>query len=365
VSTIPVSEVKVGPRFRQTVGDVEELAQSIELTGLLHPIVVTSDGQLVAGYRRLEAFKLLGRSEIPTTVIDPRNVRLAECHENMIRLNFQPSEVVEIARYLEPEERGAAKERMVAGKPCVQIPQGKTRDKVAAYAGVSARTLGKAAKVVEAAEADPEKFAPLLEEMDRTGKVDPSYRKLVKAERKANPPLPTAGKYRVLYADPPWPYEDHGATVSENYGGAVKHYPTMTIEEICALPVAQIAEKDSVLFLWATSPKLNEVFAIISAWGFAYKTSMVWNKDAHNYGYYVSVRHELLLISTRGSCRPDIEELLPSVVTIKRSNVHSEKPEHFRGMIDRMYTYGNRIELFARGAVPGPWVAWGLEADHA
>ena len=102
-----------------------------------------------------------------------------------------------------------------------------------------------------------------------------------------------------------------------------------------------------MLFLWVTSPLLFECQPVITAWGFTYRASIVWNKNAHSMGHYVSVQHEFLLICTRGSATPDSTKRLPSVVTEQRGR-HSEKPEVFRGMIDEMYTNGKRIELFAR-----------------
>ena len=135
------------------------------------------------------------------------------------------------------------------------------------------------------------------------------------------------------------------------------HYPSMTIEELCGLPIKDIAQDNAVMFMWVTSPVLDQCWPIIKAWGFEYKTSIIWNKDAHNVGSYVSVRHELLLICTRGSCTPDIDTLPPSVVTEKRTG-HSVKPGIFRTMIDKMYPSGKRIELFARQKVDG-WDVWG------
>jgi N6-adenosine-specific RNA methylase IME4 len=175
------------------------------------------------------------------------------------------------------------------------------------------------------------------------------------------PDLPT-GRYRVLYADPPWKYQEHGASVDPSYGSATRHYPTMTIEELCALPVKDMLEDDAVLFLWVTSPKLNQVWEIIEAWGFEYKTSFVWDKVGHNFGYYNSVRHELLLICGRGSSTPDEKKLYDSVQSIEKSRTHSEKPEEFRAIIDSLYTHGNRIELFARKQVEG-WDTWGNQVD--
>ena len=164
-------------------------------------------------------------------------------------------------------------------------------------------------------------------------------------------------KYRVIYADPPWPYGNAGL---DRYGHAEAHYKTLSLNDICALSVSDVAADDAVLFLWSTSPMLEDAFKVIKAWRFDYKTSFVWDKVKHNFGHYNSVRHEFLLVATRGSCTPDNSKLTDSVQTIERSDKHSEKPEEFRKIIESMYTTGKRIELFSRAKHPR-WDAWGDE----
>ncbi len=99
---------------------------------------------------------------------------------------------------------------------------------------------------------------------------------------------------------------------------------------------------------------------MIKAWGFKYKTSMVWDKVKHNVGNYVSVRHEFILICTKGSCLPDVRRLYDSVISEERTE-HSVKPDSVREIIDAIYTEGNKIELFARRKVEN-WDTWGNEA---
>lgn len=175
------------------------------------------------------------------------------------------------------------------------------------------------------------------------------------ASHKAETPA-MIGKYRVIYADPPWKYNDK---LVDGYGPAEFHYPTMSIEELCLLPVKELAEDNAVLFLWVTSPLLEDAFRVIRAWGFEYKTSFVWDKVKHNMGHYNSVRHEFLLVCVRGSCTPDNMRLYDSVQSIERTE-HSTKPEEFRNIIDDIYQRGSKIELFARRTVEG-WEAWGNE----
>jgi len=169
-----------------------------------------------------------------------------------------------------------------------------------------------------------------------------------------------AGRFRVLYADPPWAYATPQHSTTEQVTVLGSHYPSMSIGDICALPVPQIAASHAVLFLWVTSPLLFEAPRVLEAWGFTYKAAFIWDKVKHNVGHYNSVRHELLLVATRGSCLPDVPTLYDSVVSIERT-AHSVKPAHFREMIDAMYppVGQDRIELFARGTLPPAWVAWG------
>jgi site-specific DNA-methyltransferase (adenine-specific) len=169
----------------------------------------------------------------------------------------------------------------------------------------------------------------------------------------------TTNKFRVIYADPAWSYNDKQDT--PQLGGASKHYNTMTVNEICSLPVNKISEKDSVLFLWVTSPLLEDAFTVIKSWGFKYKTSFVWDKVKHNMGHYNSVRHEFLLIATKGSCVPDNKKLYDSVQTIERNDNHSEKPIEFLNIIDDIYNYGNKLEMFCRNIKKDKWYGWGNE----
>lgn len=175
-------------------------------------------------------------------------------------------------------------------------------------------------------------------------------------------PMPS-DKFRVIYADPPWKYGDTREGLEKwSATAAEDHYPTMSIEELCALPVRGIAADDAVLFLWVTSPLLAECWPVIAAWGFKYKASFIWDKVRHNFGHYNSVRHELLLVCTRGSCLPDGESNIDSVVSIERNARHSEKPSEFIKLIESMYRPGKKIELFCRAKRSG-WEAWGNEVE--
>jgi len=177
------------------------------------------------------------------------------------------------------------------------------------------------------------------------------------AQPKPEPkPLPE-GKYSIIYADPPWQYhvgDQHSREEQETVLGT--HYPSMSIEELCEMEIP--AADNAALFMWATSPLTmsQEAFQVVTAWGFETKACFVWDKIKHNVGHYNSVRHEFLLICIKGTM-PHIDKLHDSVVSIERTK-HSEKPEYFRQLIDKMYPEGKRIELFARKKVEG-WDNYG------
>ena len=209
------------------------------------------------------------------------------------------------------------------------------------------------------------KERPDLAEQVREGTMRPAeaHRRMKKdAVASGIEDLPT-DTYRVIYADPPWSYNDSQAVKGDygtGTGAANSHYPSMTLTELKALDINALANDDAVLFLWATCPLLVEALELVKAWGFKYKAQFVWNKTKHNMGHYNSVRHELLLVCTKGSCLPDANQLINSVQHIERTK-HSAKPEEFRTIIETLYL-GKKIELFRRGEAPEGWDVWGNEA---
>lgn len=169
-------------------------------------------------------------------------------------------------------------------------------------------------------------------------------------------------KYQIIYADPPWKYKD-----STCEGSAEKHYKTMPIEDICNLPVKEIADKNAVLFLWVTYPMLEEGLKLIKSWGFKYKTiGFQWvktnKKDRGSFffglGRWTRGNTECCLIATRGK----ISRTNNSVgqLIIEPVQHHSKKPDVVRGKIIELMGDLPRIELFARNKTEG-WDVWGNE----
>jgi N6-adenosine-specific RNA methylase IME4/ribosomal protein S14 len=371
-ATLPLGNIRVGKRHRRDLGDIESLAASIADVGLLHPIVVTPDGRLIAGERRLQAAKLLGWKTIPVNIVDLDAVVRGEFAENTQRKDFTWSEAVAIKRALEPIEQAAAKERQReggrhGGKGSGKLPEaskGNAADKAAKATGMARRTLEKAEAVVDAAEAEPERFGKLLEQMDDTGRVNGVYRRL-KIARQAEriraepPPLPGRGPYRVIVADPPWPFEVRMEDPSHR---AVYPYTTMSIANICALDVAAIAAPDCVLWLWTTNFHMREAFGVLDAWGFEHRTVLTWAKDRMGFGDLLRCQTEHVLMAVRG--KPIVTLTNQTTLLHAPVRAHSQKPDEFYALVEKLCPAPRYAELFARQRRPN-WDGHGDEIAGA
>ena len=172
-------------------------------------------------------------------------------------------------------------------------------------------------------------------------------------------------KYNIIYADPPWQYRR-----SKVNGAAAFHYSTMSIDELCSLPVAELADKDCTLFLWATFPQLPEAFRLIKAWGFSYKTvAFVWlkkNKVADSWfyglGFWTRGNAEICLLATKGN--PKRQSNKVHQLVISPIEQHSKKPDIVLDKILQLMGDLPRIELFAR-QTPAGWDVWGNEVESS
>ena len=174
-------------------------------------------------------------------------------------------------------------------------------------------------------------------------------------------------KYQIIYADPPWSYQDTQKSGGTAFFGASVRYNTMKNKDILGLPISELADKDSVLFMWATSPLLPEALETIKAWGFKFKTiAFVWNKQTKNninisnMGRWTMGNVEIVLLGVKGKPKRIIKNI-KQLVTAERKR-HSEKPQEVRDRIVSLMGYLPRIELFARQKTEG-WDVWGNEVE--
>jgi N6-adenosine-specific RNA methylase IME4 len=357
-SVRPIDGIDVGVRYRQDLGDLRTLAESIEAVGLLHPVVVTPVGRLIAGQRRLAACRLLGWSEVPVTVVDLLQAARGEAHENFVRKDLLPSEIVALKRAIEPLERRAARQRQgtrtdLCHPATVAECQVPVRDRLARYLGVGRTTIERAEAVVEAAEDEPEEYGHLVAQMDRSGKVAGAYRRLMvqrqARELDAQPPQLPTGPFQVIVADPPWRYDS----------GNSLPYPTMDIEEIKAMPVRDIAADDAVLWLWTTNAHLRVAFDVVEAWGFEYRTLLTWVKDRMGTGEWLRGQTEHCLLAVKG--RPVFLHGNYTTVLQAARREHSRKPEEFYALVEATCP-GGKVELFCRQMREG-WRSFGNQTN--
>ena len=350
--------------------DLDRLATDIKEHGLRVPIVLHPDGRILDGRNRFRACVRAGVEPRFETWRARGSVVAYVLSLNLHRRHLDESQRAMVAARIANLDEG--RPRGTASIEAVPQPR------AAAMLNVSRASVQRAREVLE--RGTPELIAAVEEAQipvssaARVAQMNPAGQRRVVA-RVAKGEKPTEairqehatakhaagafpGKtYRVIYADPPFQYATRMPPGSSE---PTDYYPTMSLADICALPVGPMTQPDAVLFLWVPSPMLPEGLDVVKAWGFTYKATFVWDKVKHNVGHYNSVRHEFLLIGVRGSCQPDARKLIDSVVSEERTT-HSAKPETFRRIIDTLYPRGRRIELFRRGPAVPNWEAWGNE----
>jgi N6-adenosine-specific RNA methylase IME4 len=364
----------------------DELAADIRANGLLEPIVVYED-KILDGRNRYRACQAMGveptftpyRGDDPFAFVISLNLKrrhLDESQRAMVAAKLatlrdgQRGDFVEglpigrASEMLNVGERSVARAREVRDRGTPElvraVEQGAVSVSVAA--DIASEPLDKQREIVARGEKEILEAAKAI----RAKKAEQRYAARVARLAEisaANVPLASERRYPVILADPPWDYEVYNDTTG-SARVAAEHYPTMRLEDICGLPVADVATGDAVLFMWTTAPHLQESFEVLAAWGFEYKTNVVWVKHAQGLGFFVRGQHEILLIATRGDIPCPLPENRPPSVILAPRREHSRKPDEAYELIERMYPELPKIELFARAKREG-WAAWGNQAAEA
>ena len=175
-------------------------------------------------------------------------------------------------------------------------------------------------------------------------------------------------KFRTILADPPWQFQNRTGKMAPEHK-RLNRYGTMTLDDILALPVAQLADDPAHLYLWVPNALLPEGLQVMLAWGFQYKSNIVWHKirkdggpDGRGVGFYFRNTTELLLFGVRGKNARTLAPGRRQVNIIKtRKREHSRKPDEQYELIESC-SPGDYLELFARGSREG-WATWGNQAD--
>lgn len=171
-------------------------------------------------------------------------------------------------------------------------------------------------------------------------------------------------KYSIIYADPPWNYKgqkQHNGAGGKDTGGALSHYPTMTLRALKQLDVPSICEDDCLLFLWSSSPHLDQAIELLKSWGFSWATiAFIWDKQRTNPGFYTLSQCEICIVGKRGKIPQPRGSRKERQFLSEMRTEHSVKPAEVRQRIERMFPTQSKIELFAREHVDG-WAVFGNE----
>lgn len=174
-------------------------------------------------------------------------------------------------------------------------------------------------------------------------------------------------RFRTVLADPPWRFENRSGKIAPEHGRLTR-YPTMSLDEICELPISAHIEDTAHLYLWVPNALLPDGLQVMKSWGFNYKSNIVWHKvrkdggsDGRGVGFYFRNVTELLLFGTRGkNARTEAPGRSQVNFLSSRKREHSRKPDEQYDLIEEC-SKGDFLELFARGERDG-WTSWGNQA---
>lgn len=371
---------------RLTVAEYADLKADIEERGVIVPIVLDEENNILDGYHRASIAAALGLEYVPTEIRPGLSVE--EKRQLAKVLNTH-------RRHMSPEERAenaalAVKERS-EGKSIREIAAALGVPKSTVHRALSncptgtvefpARIVGKDGRerpatmprpVVVRVDTPQETAKALslistvgasvagtvgLDGLKKALKEQRQKEKRAFAEELRAEPLPLPkGPYRVLVLDPPWKY---GNRVEDATHRGRNQYPDMSLEEIAALPVPALAEEDAVLWLWTTNVFIEEALALVRGWGFEKKTILTWDKVNLGLGDYLRNVTEHCILATKG--RPLLTLTNQTTLIREKRREHSRKPEAFYSLVESLCP-GSKLEMFAR-TPRGNWASWGAETE--
>jgi N6-adenosine-specific RNA methylase IME4 len=343
-----------------TVVEGDALLADIAERGIQVPLDITANSVVLDGRHRHRVAVALGLDLVPVRIVEPPDevefMLLAALQRRQLSGSQRAALALELDEYRHRLDEAAGRKQANlknSGVDVASMPHraGRSRDHAARLAGVCPRLVQHAITVRGS---DPVLYDQVKAGEIALGRAVKDIR--LKARYAAigeSPPLP-GGLFDLIYADPPW---QMGGPSSS--GSPEQHYPTMPTAEIAALRIP--AADDAVLLMWAVTSLLPDALQVMQAWGFTYKSGLVWVKPSIGPGNYVRNRYELLLIATRGTYPTPLPKHRPDSVVEAPRGRHSEKPKCFYELIERMYPHATRLEMFARGKPRPGWTFWGNE----
>lgn len=268
----------------------------------------------------------------------------------------------------------SAREQTAATKSAALAAEGLTRKDASEYERLAAlkksgdldrlirhsgaTTTAAALAVQKMAPAERRKvFAKLGDDIEikkAVGEVKLEAKRALAEEIRANPVVTPDGRYQVIAIDPPWKYDSR---VEDTTHRGRNQYPDMTTDEVCALPVAKLAQDDCMLWLWTTNAFVRDAYRCLDAWGFKDKTILTWDKVNFGLGDWLRNVTEHCILAVRG--RPIVSLTNQTTLISEKRREHSAKPEAFYSLVEALCP-GSKLEMFSRTNRPG-WTAWGAE----
>ena len=395
VKEIPLQEIRIGQRRRKDMGDLQSLADSIAKVGLLQPIGITEDNELVFGERRIRAAQRLEWETITARVVQVSSIIAGEYHENEIRKDFTPSERVAIGEALEKaigHRKGANQyHSKELDQNFGQAKRNKTAEVAAKNAGFGnpetyrqaknvvangvpdlvqklddgAVSISAAASVAEQSPKDQMEIIALDDEEIlqrakeiRAHKAQENAAARAKTRAEALKLELPPGKYRTIIIDPPWPMQKIERDMHPDQVGF--DYPTMDENELRKMDIPGMAHDQSHLFLWTTQKFMPMALRLMKTWGFPYIFEMVWHKPGGFQPFGLPQYNcEFVLFGRKGALGfLDTKAFATCFAAPRRE--HSRKPDEFYNLIRRV-SPGPRIDIFSREQRDG-FDTWGVEA---
>lgn len=362
---VPIASLKLHPQAHlvppMRPDEWRDFYQDVAFRGVKVPLEVLADGTILDGRHRYQAAVELGMAEVLVVdaILGSDDATTYMLKAAVLRRHLTDDQRAMIAHLWKQENK---EHRPGPGRGHISEKTTDTR-----IAAVSHPTEAKAAEAFKVSPNAIKKatyvanHAPELAQQVHAGEIplNKALREIKRGERPNMPALPE-GVFDVILADPPWEYRNSGGLP----GQAGNHYHSVSLTELCSERFRPPSADDAVLFLWVTNPMLPDALTLVNAWGFEYKTDVVWikrNLVKPGVGFYVRGRHELLFICVKGSMLPEQSGQAPIGSVIEADiQDHSRKPKEAYELIESLYPQGHYLEMFARGH-RNRWTTWGSD----
>ncbi len=347
------------------------LEADIKARGVLIPVEVDEDGNILDGHHRAEIANRLG---ISFETVVRRFETAQEKTEHVLKVNL-------CRRQLDPAQWGQAFRKLLdamglkTGRGARNDQTSATIAEVAAELGVCPRTAEYRLSQARALEALPDDEKSQVESgtitlpQARRANKERQREQLRERNRELIGQAPTvdealqSAKFSTIVIDPPWRLDEEGDGEHDQPGWSAPPYATMRLEQLTALPIGRYADRDCHLYLWATNRSLFKGQILLEAWGFRYVTCLTWCKPHFGLGSYFRGQTEHVLFAVKGSQPLKRHDVGTWFAAPRGPRGHSSKPTEFYNLVESC-SPGPYLELFARESREG-WVSWGAELNKA